>query len=70
VLDSATQKRIVTERDLWLAVRGEQLARLATAMNLGVWGAEVVRFFREETRRERRWIASLKRKIERQASRK
>lgn len=69
VLDSDTQNRIVTERDLWLAARELHLASLAAAVNLGVWGSEVVRFFREETRRERRWIASLKRKIGRQPSR-
>ena len=70
VLDSDTQKRIVAERDLWLAARELHLASLAAAVNLGVWGGEVVRFFREETRRERRWIASLQREIGRQASRK
>jgi DNA-binding PadR family transcriptional regulator len=70
VLDSDTQKRIVAERDLWLAAREQRLERLAAAMHLGVWGNEVARFFREETRRERRWIAGLKRKIERQASHK
>jgi DNA-binding PadR family transcriptional regulator len=70
VLDAGTQKRIVAERDLWLAAREQRLERLAAAMNLGVWGNEVARFFREETRGERRWIASLKRKIERQASHK
>jgi DNA-binding PadR family transcriptional regulator len=70
VLDAGGQKRIVAERDLWLAAREQHLARLAAAMNLGVWGAEVVRFFREETRRERLWIAGLRRKIERQAVRK
>lgn len=70
VLDSDTQKRIVIERDLCLAAREQNLARLAAAVDLGVWGSEVVRFFREEIRRERHWIASLKRKIGRQASRK
>jgi DNA-binding PadR family transcriptional regulator len=70
VLNADTQRRIVAERDLWLAAREQHLAGLAAAMNLGVWGDEVARFFREETHRERRWIASLKRKIERQASHK
>ena len=70
VLDAASQKRIVTERDLWLAARERHLERLAAAMNLGFWGAEVVRFFREETRRERLWIVSLTRKIARRARRK
>jgi DNA-binding PadR family transcriptional regulator len=70
VLDAGTQKRIVTDRDLWLAARERHLERLAAAMNLGGWGAEVVRFIREETRRERLWIVSLTRKIERQAGRK
>jgi DNA-binding PadR family transcriptional regulator len=70
VLDSDTRRRIVVERDRWLITREQNLARLAAAVDLGVWGGEVVRFFREETRRERRWIASLKRKIERQAARK
>lgn len=70
VLDSDTQERIVIERDLCLAAREQNLARLAAAVDLGVWGSEVVRFFREEIHKERHWIASLKRKIGRQASRK
>jgi DNA-binding PadR family transcriptional regulator len=70
VLDSDTQKRIVSERDRWLVTREQNLARLTAAVDLGVWGGEVVRYFREETRRERCWIATLQRKIDRQASRK
>ena len=70
VLDSDTQKRIVGERDRWLIAREQNLARLTAAVDLGVWGGEVVSYFREETRRERRWIAGLKRQIERQASHK
>ena len=70
VLDVDTQKRIVPERDCWLIAREQNLTRLAAAVHLGVWGSEAVRFFREETRRERRWIAGLKRKIQRQASHK
>jgi DNA-binding PadR family transcriptional regulator len=68
VLDSDTQKRIVAERDGWLAAREQNLARLAAAVDLGLWSGEVVRYFREETRRERRWIVALQRKIDRQAS--
>lgn len=70
VLDSDTQKQIVGERDRWLIAREQNLARLTAAVDLGVWGGEVVSYFREETRRERRWIAGLKRQIERQASHK
>lgn len=65
VLDAATRGRILGERDRWLAEHEERLARLEGAMDLGLWGGEVVRFRREQIRSEREWIARLKRKAER-----
>lgn len=64
-LDAETRNRILTERDQWLAGRQEKFARLEDNMELGVWGGEVVRFLRENARGERIWIASLRRKVER-----
>jgi DNA-binding PadR family transcriptional regulator len=64
-LDAATRGRILAARDCWLAAREERLARLVAAMDLGLWGGEVVRFRREQTRSERKWLARLKRKAAR-----
>jgi DNA-binding PadR family transcriptional regulator len=65
VLDAAARSRILAERDRWLAVREERLARLAAAVDLGEWGAQVVRFRGERIRAERKWIAGLKRRAAR-----
>jgi DNA-binding PadR family transcriptional regulator len=65
VLDAATRVRILAERDRWLAEREERLARLEAATDLGLWGGEVVCFRREQIRFERKWIAGLKRRVER-----
>jgi DNA-binding PadR family transcriptional regulator len=64
-LDKDTCKRILNERDTWLAAREERFAKMEENIDLGEWGGEVVRFLREAARAERIWIASLKRKVER-----
>jgi DNA-binding PadR family transcriptional regulator len=63
VLDAAARERILGERDRWLAAREEKLGKLCAAINVGDWGGEVVRFLREQTRAERRWISRLRRKV-------
>lgn len=68
VLDAETRGRILGERDQWLAKREKHMGRLSGAMDLGVWGGEVVQFLREQIRQERQWISHLRRKAGRQAS--
>jgi DNA-binding PadR family transcriptional regulator len=63
VLEKAARERILGERDRWLAAREEKLAKLRGAIDVGQWGGEVVRFLREQTRAERRWISRLRRKV-------
>lgn len=65
VLDTEACGRILAQRDEWLAGREQHLARLSGALDLGVWGGEVVRFLRDQTRTERKWIFRLKRKLTR-----
>ena len=61
-LDAETRGRILAERDRRLAEREEHLARLPGALDLGLWGGEVVHFLRDQIRSERKWISRLKRK--------
>jgi DNA-binding PadR family transcriptional regulator len=63
VLDGETRGRILAERDQWLTEREKHLARLSGALNLGLWGGEVVHFLREQIRSERKWILHLRRKL-------
>ena len=68
VLDAATRRRILAERDRWLTDREEKLAQLAGAMDVGLRGGEVVRFLRQRIRAELAWILSLDGKINRAAN--
>jgi DNA-binding PadR family transcriptional regulator len=63
VLNLEACGRILAARDGWLATREQRLARLSGALDLGVWGGEVVRFLRDQIRSERKWISRLKRNI-------
>jgi DNA-binding PadR family transcriptional regulator len=65
-IDAETRQRVLTERDRFLAGREERLARITATMDAGPWGTEVVKFFREQVRVEREWIASLTRKSKRE----
>jgi DNA-binding PadR family transcriptional regulator len=65
-LNTETRQRILAGRDQFLAGREERLARITAAMDAGPWGSEVVKFFREQVRVEREWIASLGRKAKRE----
>ncbi len=68
VLDVEARERILAERDEWLAAREQRLARLSGALDLGVWGGEVVHLLRDQIRSERKWISRLKRKVGRHLS--
>ncbi len=65
-LDPETRQRILAGRDQFLAAREQRLARITAAVNAPPWGSEVVKFFREQVRVEREWIASLARKAKRE----
>jgi DNA-binding PadR family transcriptional regulator len=67
-LDAGTCGQILDQRDEWLAAREQRLARLSDALDVGVWGGEVVRFMRDQLRAERKWVSRLKRKLARQGS--
>jgi DNA-binding PadR family transcriptional regulator len=62
-LGKPARERVLAERDRWLAAREEKLGRLDSAMDVGQWGGEVVRFLQEQTRAERKWISRLQRKV-------
>lgn len=70
VLDVETQKRVLAQRDQWLAAREQRLARLASAVDLGFWGGEVVRFRRYQLVAERKWISRLNQRVKSQPGRK
>jgi DNA-binding PadR family transcriptional regulator len=70
VLDAAARETILASRDKWLARRGNMLANLATAMDLGEWGREVVAHLRSRIQAERQWTAGLRRKALSRKSRK
>jgi DNA-binding PadR family transcriptional regulator len=69
ILDQETRQRILTSRDQFLASREQRLTRISATLDAGPWGGEVVRFFREQIRAERAWIASLARKSRRETKR-
>jgi DNA-binding PadR family transcriptional regulator len=65
LLPAETRKRILEEREGWLAAREERFVGLRqklAAMKPGAWGPEVVDFLTAEVRAERKWIAALEKK--------
>jgi DNA-binding PadR family transcriptional regulator len=66
VLDPPVRLQILSTRDRWLAGREQRLAHIASSMDTGRWGGEVIRHLRERTHCERLWIAALKRKSRRE----
>jgi DNA-binding PadR family transcriptional regulator len=68
VLDAEARERILASREGWLEQRGNILANLASAMDLGEWGGEVVAHLRGRIQAERQWTAELKRKALRRRS--
>jgi DNA-binding PadR family transcriptional regulator len=66
ILDAETRQQILDRRDQFLAIREQHLARIAGATSPDIWGSEVVRFFRQQIRSERKWIATLARKAKRE----
>jgi hypothetical protein len=67
ILDVETRQRILTSRDQFLASREQRLAGISTAVEADTWSSEVMRFYREQIRAERAWIATLVRKSRREA---
>jgi DNA-binding PadR family transcriptional regulator len=66
MLDSQTRLGILAERDSWLAMRQKRLEAIQDAMasmTADSWGHSVMRFYLSQVRTERKWIASLTRKV-------
>jgi DNA-binding PadR family transcriptional regulator len=64
-LDAETRQRILSSRDQFLAARQQRLAQISSQVPVSTWGCEVVRFFGDQVRAERTWIASLARRSKR-----
>jgi DNA-binding PadR family transcriptional regulator len=65
LLTPETRKRILAERERWLAAREARFTSLREslkAMETSPWSAEVVSFVVEEVRSERKWIVALEKK--------
>jgi DNA-binding PadR family transcriptional regulator len=62
LLDPETRRRILSERDTWLAVRHDRVTHLSGAFKADRWGREVLHFLVRQIRAERKWISRLKRK--------
>ena len=67
-LDRGARDVVLRERDRWLAAREERLTKLQDNIDVGVWGGKVVRFLRERTKAERKWIAGLVRSMKREGA--
>lgn len=67
-LDRGARDLVLRERDRWLAAREERLTKLADNIDVGGWGGKVVRFLRERTKAERKWIAGLVRSMKREGA--
>jgi DNA-binding PadR family transcriptional regulator len=65
VLDAETRRRILASRDAFLALRQQRLVQISALTEADTWGREVVRFFGDQARAERTWIANLARKSKR-----
>jgi DNA-binding PadR family transcriptional regulator len=63
ILDRATRKRILDEREEWLLARQGRVVDIAKAVKADHWGSAVMNFLAEQIRAERRWIDRLQRKI-------
>jgi DNA-binding PadR family transcriptional regulator len=70
VLTFDAQKNILAERDRRLASQEEKLTQLTKAIDVGLWGSEVVQRRLDEARSERKWIAHLGRKVSELSKRK
>jgi DNA-binding PadR family transcriptional regulator len=66
ILASETRQRILSSRDQFLASREQRLSRISRAVESDTWSSEVMRFYREQIRAERAWIATLVRKSRRE----
>jgi DNA-binding PadR family transcriptional regulator len=62
VLDAQVRRKILAEREAWLATRQQRVAHIAEAVKADRWGTEVLRFLASQIQLERKWILHLKRK--------
>ena len=62
-LHPETCRRILSQRDAWLAARQERLAHLTGALHAGQWGGAVLKFLLEQVRAERKWMTYLRRQL-------
>ena len=69
-LDADARDSILASREEWLQRRGNILANLATAMDLGEWGGVVVAHLRSRIQAELQWTAELRGKVPRRGNRK
>ena len=60
-LDPSTRNQVLDKRKSFLEAREGKFANLERAMNIGRYGAEVVRFLRQQIRAELAWIDRLRR---------
>jgi DNA-binding PadR family transcriptional regulator len=61
VLPREVRRRILSERDAWLAERLARLTHLRKALDAGRWGGAVLEFLARQVRLERAWISRLNR---------
>jgi DNA-binding PadR family transcriptional regulator len=66
VLDAAARSRILAARDASLAEREQRVSRITDAVDPGPWGGEVIHHLRQRIQDERKWIAALERKSNRE----
>ena len=65
LLTPEARKRILAQRERWLAARQERFAMMREslkAIETSSWSMEVLAFLQEEVRAERRWIGALEKK--------
>jgi DNA-binding PadR family transcriptional regulator len=63
MLAHETRRRILAEREAWLAERQARVVQIADAVKADQWGSAVMEFLIQQIRAERRWIGRLKRKV-------
>lgn len=63
VLDRETRRRILRERDQWLAARQKRVEQLTGVLVAGPWGLAVLKMLAQQIRAERKWISLLNRRV-------
>ena len=66
VLDAPARSRILAARNTWLTARDQRMSRITDGVDPGPWGSEVIHHLRQRIQAERKWIATLERKSNRE----